>query len=362
MSQQTGGRRRAAVLAKKPELMTLSQNYKLYGKGMKVQSHGILKSTSACSLTFVVCVFVLVLVQSAPVRAFGKPVVRVNGKTLTEIDLEAALNEIMPAGVFHGGFSSQKRASYRPRALQEMIDKELLYQEAVSRGLRVSMTQVEADQKKVVKRLGGKEKFKGALKRAGLTEKQYIEILKKKHHVKQIVQLEVKDKAVVTDKEVYAYYEMKKKTFIRPEARKLKHILISVKPSATVEERNQRKQKAWEVMERIQAGEDMSAAAWGYSDGPYRVKGGDIGLVHKGRLNPELEKAVFDLELGRLSGIIETIYGYHLVRVEEIKAPEQLTLDDVYPKIKKALTQRKEKQLQDALTASLWAKARIEML
>ena len=59
------------------------------------------------------------------------------------------------------------------------------------------------------------------------------------------------------------------------------------------------------------------------------------------RLYPTLEKEVFQLEAGRLSLIIKTIYGYHVVRAEEVKPPEQLSLEDVYEKVQKELTEKK---------------------
>ena len=105
----------------------------------------------------------------------------------------------------------------------------------------------------------------------------------------------------------------------------------------------------------------MSVIAWDYSDGPYRVKGGDLGLVHKGRLEPDLEKEAFQLKPGQLSNIIETRYGYHVVRVEEIKAPEQLGLEDVSKRIKEELTEKKEKRLRKALVEKLRAHAHIEV-
>jgi peptidyl-prolyl cis-trans isomerase C len=290
-------------------------------------------------------------------------VAKVNGTVLTEADLQQALNEIMPAGVFHGGFSSEKRATYRPQAFEKMIDKELFYQEALKIGLKIDEEIIQAEREKTIKRLGGKKKFKVALKKAGLSDEQYREKLQKKHLVKRLIVVEVKEKAQaqVSDEEIKAYYEANNKKFMRPEARRLKHILISVKPEATAEEWKAKKARAQEVIDKINAGQDISAVAADYSDGPYRVKGGDLGLVHRGRLYPTLEKEVFQLEPGRLSGIIETIYGYHVVRVEEVKQQQQMRLEDVYPSVQKELTEKKEKQLQEALTARLRGNAQIEV-
>jgi len=300
------------------------------------------------------------LIWSIPAAASPKPVARVNDTVLTEADLELALNEIMPAGVFHGGFSSKKRKKYRPQAFKKMIEKELFYQQAVKMGLKVDEAIIKAEREKTIKRLGGEKKFKEALEKAGVTDEQYQQKLRKKHLVKRFITVEISDKAPPTDEEIKDYYRRNKQKFMRPEARKLTHILISVQPEASAEDRKLKKAQAQEVIDRIKAGEDMSEVAWKYSTGPYRVKGGDMGLVHRGRLHPDLEKAVFELEPGKLSGIIETIYGYHIVRVEEVKAAEQLGPEDVYDKIKADLTEKNEKQIRQDLAASLRAQARIE--
>jgi parvulin-like peptidyl-prolyl isomerase len=302
----------------------------------------------------------LSLLWSIPAGAFPKPVAKVNDTVLTEVDLEKALNEIMPAGVFHGGFSSKRREKYRPQAFEKMIEKELFYQEALKIGLKIDEEIIEAEREKTIKRLGGEKRFQAALEKAGLTDEQYQQSLRKKELVERFITIEISDKAQPTDEEIKDYYRRNKNKFMRPEARKITHILISVPPGASAEERKLKKAQAQEVIDRINAGEDMSDVAWKYSTGPYRVKGGDMGLVHRGRLYPELEKEVFKLEPGKLSGIIETIYGYHIVRVGEVKAAEQLDLKDVYDNIKMDLTKNNEKQIRQDLVDSLRSQARIE--
>jgi peptidyl-prolyl cis-trans isomerase C len=267
----------------------------------------------------------------------------------------------MTAGRFHKGFSSEKRMSYRPQALERMIEKELFYQEAVKRKLTIDEALIEKEREKTIKRLGGKDNYTVALKRAGLSNEQYRSNLRRKHLIERIIDVEVKDKAKASDKDVKSYYEKNKKRYMRPEARKITHILIKVAPTATAEERKLKKARAQKVIDEIKAGKDMSVIAWDYSDGKYRVKGGDLGLVHRGRLDPDLEKEVFQLEPNQLSNIIETRYGYHVVRVEEIKASEQLDLKDVSKRINKELTEKKEKQLRKTLVEKLKTKAQIEI-
>jgi len=318
-------------------------------KGGKIQRIVSLFLTLTFSLLWII-----------PAGASPKPVAKVNDTVLSEVDLEQALNEIMPAGVFHGGFSSKTRDKYRPQAFEKMIEKELFYQEAVRKGLKADEDVIKEQRDKTIKRFGSQKKFEEALQKAGLTDDQYQEKLRKKELVERFITVEISDKAKPTDEEIKDYYQRNQKKFMRPEARKLMHILIHVEPEASAEERKSKKALAQEVIDRINAGEEMSDVAWKYSTGPYRVKGGDMGLVHRGRLYPALEKEVFQLEPGKLSGIIETIYGYHIVRVEEVKPAEQLDLKDVYDNIKKDLTEGNEKQIREDLVTNLRSQARIE--
>ena len=310
-------------------------------------------------LIFLILIYVTIMIPAAPAGAGQKPVAKVNGTVLTEADLQQALNEIMPAGVFHGGFSSEKRAGYRPQALEKMIEKELFYQEALKNGIESDENAIETERERTIRRLGGEKKFRAALKKASLSDKQYREKLRKKYIIKRVIEIEIRDKSVATDNEVRAYYESNKNKYMRPEARRITHILISVKPEASSEERALQKQRAQEVIDKINSGKDMSVVAWDYSEDPYRVKGGDFGLVHRGRLDPDLEKEVFALEPGQLSDIIESIHGYHVVRVEKIKPPQQLSIEEASEKIKNQLTAKKEKQLREALVSKLKEKAQI---
>ena len=330
----------------------------LHPKTIKHKASDCAKTISYLILIFFISVSMQV--SAATVTAGQKQVAKVNGTVLTEADLQEALNEIMPASVFHGGFSSEKRASYRPQAFEKMIEKELLFQAAIKKEIKVNKKAIKKKKDRTIKRLGGKKKFRMALKKAGLTENQYEKILKKKQLIKQITTLEITNKAKASDQEIKTYYKKNKDKLVRPEARRIRHILIAVKPSATAAEKKLKREKASEVIAKIKAGEEMSKVAWTYSDDRYKVKGGDLGLVHRGRLDPSLEKEVFKLEPNRLSNIIETRFGFHIVRVEEVKPPEQLSLEDASPKIKKQLTDKKAEQIRKKLISRLKSQAQIE--
>ena len=288
-------------------------------------------------------------------------VAKVNDTVLTVRELEDAFNKIVPAASFHGGLSDEKREAYRPRAVEQMINDELLFQEAERMALEVAQKEIKEARKKTIKRLGGKKHFKAALKQAGLTDSEYREKLRRNFLIEKTLKVEVKDKAQVSDDEARKHYDDNRAGFKRPEAKRLRHVLISVAPNATGEEWEARKERAEEALRKIKDGEDMASVAWDYSDDPYRVKGGDLGLMHRGRLAAELEVAVFKLKEGEFSGVIQTIYGYHIVKVEEVREPEQLEFEDVRQKIKRKITARRAEELRDALNKRLRADARIEV-
>ncbi len=305
---------------------------------------------------------VLIFMPSSNLLAqdLTQPVAKVNDVLLVQADLEKALNQIMPATSFHGGMHSRKRDSFRSQAMERMVAAELLFQKARADGIAVEPARIQADLDAHIKRFGGSDRYMQALERAGMTDEQFRRMLAKDLMIDQLLELEVKKKAVATDREVEAFYRAKQKSFFRPEARRIRHILIACKADAPSEQKVKRKAKARKVLAELMAGEEMSALAWKYSDGPYRVKGGDLGLVHKGRLEPAIEKAAADLPLDQFSGIIETHQGYHIIRVEEVQTPKQLTFEEVADKIRGMLTQKKEARLKDELTTRLKSEARIE--
>lgn len=305
-------------------------------------------------------VLILMPIKNLWAQDLTQPVAKVNDVLLMQADLEKALNQIMPATRFHGGMHSSKRDSFRPQAMERMVAAELLFQKARADGMAVEPARVQADLDVHIKRFGGRDRYRQALERAGMTDEQFRRMLTKDLLIDRLLELEVKKKAVATDREVEAFYRARQKSFFRPEARRIRHILVACKADAPPDQKAERKARAREVLAELLAGKDMSELAWRYSDGPYRVKGGDLGLVHKGRLEPAIEKRAAQLPLNQFSGIIETPQGYHIIRVEEVQTPKQLTFEEVADKIRNMLTRKKEARLKDELITRLKSEARIE--
>lgn len=93
------------------------------------------------------------------------------------------------------------------------------------------------------------------------------------------------------------------------------------------------KKKAEEVLAKVKAGEDFANLAKQYSQDSTASNGGDLGLFSKGKMVPEFEKAAFALKEGETSELVKTVYGYHIIKVTEVKG-EQIRASHILIKTK----------------------------
>ena len=183
---------------------------------------------------------------------------------------------------------------------------------------------------KVVSDIARKEGFD---KRADVSEKiQYLmnDYLYREYLTKVVI----KD-VIATEEDQKQYYTLYKNKFSFPEQVKARHILLKFSPNISEEEKKKVKEKAELVLERLKKGEDFAELATAYSEDPSSAKkGGDLGYLQKGKMVKPFEEAAFSLKPGQLSGIVETKFGYHIIKVEEHKEAGTKPFDEVKDSIK----------------------------
>jgi len=141
---------------------------------------------------------------------------------------------------------------------------------------------------------------------------------------------------------------------------KIKASLIYVKNNPTDPKgRSKGKAKAEEALNKIKSGEDFADIAAKYSNAMSRIKGGDMGFLHKGRLHENVEKIAFSMKVGEVSGIIEKDVGFYIIKVTDKTQAKQLPFKKIKKSLEKDLIKKEENKIKKDLLEKLKSKAKI---
>jgi peptidyl-prolyl cis-trans isomerase C len=306
-------------------------------------------------LAFVAATTVLVWRSEASSRIFGGAVAVVGGAAITADDLDLRLSQILPLESYHGHVSSDRLVSLKRAALDELVLDELIYREAVAAGRRPSPAAVTAAVAAARARFESDEAFLAALRENGLDEATFGERLGRALLVRE--SREAHSRVSVSEADIAAYYHDNGGKFQRPEQVHVRQILFRVDPAdpATAAPAEAR---ARAVLARLFRGEPFGPLARQVSEDEYRVKEGDMGLVHRGRLDREFEDAVFAAPIGR-PAVSRSLYGFEVFEVLEHQPPARLTLDQARPIIAGRLARQRRSDNLRAWKTRLLASAHV---
>ncbi|HYB71519.1 MAG TPA: peptidylprolyl isomerase [Candidatus Bathyarchaeia archaeon] len=151
--------------------------------------------------------------------------------------------------------------------------------------------------------------------------------------------------ATVSDAEIEAYYKEHASEFEEPKRIRVAHVLVRVPPVGGSDAENAAKAKIENVIKRARAGEDFGKLAREVSeDKASAVQGGDLGFVGPGELVAPFEQAAFALKKGEISDPVRTPFGYHAIRVLDVREAGKTPLKDAAPKIREALLAQKSER------------------
>jgi len=149
----------------------------------------------------------------------------------------------------------------------------------------------------------------------------------------------------VSDADAEAYYKEHAAEFEEPKRLRVAHVLVRVPPVGGSDAENAAKAKVEDVIKRAKGGEDFAKLAREISeDKASAVQGGDLGFVGPGELVAPFEQAAFALKKGEISAPVRTPFGYHAIRVLDVKEGGKTPLKEVAPKIKETLGAQKSEQ------------------
>ncbi len=246
----------------------------------------------------------------------GSYVARVGNILITEADVEKELKSLPPQiqQVFEG-------KEGRERFIDELVKKEMLYQEAQKRGIENT------------------PEFK-----------QKLDEFRKITLISLLLEKEVEDRVKIGDKDARAYYDTHKEEFMTNSQIRASHILVK-----TEEEANS-------ILSELKKGSDFARLAQSRSiDTGSAKNGGDLGYFSRGQMVPEFEDAAFKLKVGEVSRPVKTQYGYHIIKVTEKKDGKPVEFEKVKDLVIQKLTAEKQKAVFDSFIDGLKKKYETEI-
>jgi parvulin-like peptidyl-prolyl isomerase len=217
----------------------------------------------------------------------------VNGQPISSADYERQVEQVeaffQQEGLDAESDEGRERlAQARRQVLEQMIDQELITQAAAEMGISISDEELEASIAGIIEQSGGEDGFNQSLAATGTTYDDFRQMLLDQL-LSEAVYSSVTESIESVAEQVHA-----------------RHILLPTREMAD------------EVLARLQAGEDFAYLAREYSeDISSRETGGDMGFFPRGVMPAEVEEVAFGLEVGELSGIVESQFGFHVLQVLE---------------------------------------------
>ncbi len=236
------------------------------------------------------------------------------------------------------------------QALETIINREILFQESKKKKVAAEDAAITEEFQKVKKSFPSEELFTQALTEAGITHDTLKEKIREQLMVRKFIKTEFEDKITVSEKQVKDFYDGNPKLFEKPERVKASHILVKVAPGAPDADKDAARKKIEDVQKRLKNKEDFATIAKEVSQCGTASRGGDLGYFERGQMVPPFEKTAFALSPGELSGIVETQFGYHVIKVFDKQKGGATPLEESKDDITNHL---KQKQMDEDIQAYL---------
>ena len=234
-------------------------------------------------------------------------------------------------------------------ALDQIIVRKLIVQEGVRSGLEITEEEMEEEVNNIVEESfgGSYEDFLSVLTLYGLSEEAFREDAKLNLLVRKLAMAEINP----TEEEARQYFDDNRFLFAQPEEIEARHILLEDRETAD------------EVVALLNGGGDFAELAAEYStDLSNKDNAGYLGFFSRGTMVQEFEEAAFALEVGEISGPVQTDFGYHIIELLDRKEEVEVKFDDISDLVMESLIESKIPEVINALVARLFETAEIEYL
>ncbi len=220
------------------------------------------------------------------------------------------------------------------QAVESIINRHLLYEEVDRREIPVNPQRVQEEIEKISGQFPSRAAFEQQLSNHGISLDKMKNDLGQQFRVDSLVRNYVDKKNIqVSDDEVSKFYESNPDSFKSPEQVRASHILLQVAKDEPQEIRTQKRLEMAGLIGQIEKGGDFAQLAQSHSDCPSKQQGGDLGTFSRGQMVKPFEEVAFNMNPGDVSDIVETEFGYHVIKLVEKNEARQEEFVDVKDQI-----------------------------
>lgn len=279
----------------------------------------------------------------------GKVVAKIGGKSITMQDVQRQEAMLMQQlqGYADSAQIAGMKATIQKQAFDNALNRILLEGALAKAGTKADTKTIDERMDTFRKNFVSDEAYNADLAKRGMTADQFRREIEIGILAEELFNKRTASIKPVSEQDARAFYENNEERFVQPERVKASHILLTVNQNDSDTTRAQRKAEAQRILGELKKGADFAEMARKFSDCPSKQQGGDLGYFERGRMVPEFEKAAFGLKTGQMSGVVETQFGYHIIKAVEHAAASTAPFDQAKQNIMQYLT---EQQKQQALT------------
>jgi peptidyl-prolyl cis-trans isomerase C len=267
-------------------------------------------------------------------------------------------------------FAEQYAKQLREQAIEQTIRRHLLDEKVKEANIVITDEEVMSTIEEIASSQReplSLEEFKKKMAEYGQSFDQVKEEIREGLARNRFMQAQWAGKINISEEDARKYYQENPKQFETPEQVRASHILIkpvltdpNVDPNADPNEAKAKaRAKAEDLLKQLKNGADFAELAKANSNCPSAPRGGDLGFFPRGETTPDFEKTAFEMEIGQISDIVETEYGYHIIKVTDHKDASTTSFEQAKDDIIKQLTQKKQSEFAEEYLGSLKAGAKI---
>lgn len=291
-------------------------------------------------------------------------VVTVNGAGITAAELDRQMGMIMSS--MRNRLPPEQLAQLGPRfrdqAINQLVAKELLNQEVEKAQITASAEEIAEAKAKIEASLPEGMTLAQVLEQRKVSAEEFEKEFSEEFRINKLIEQQTSSLTNVGVDEAKAFYAENPEQFAQPETATARHILIGFEPSDSDEVKAEKKAKAEQIRAQLVGGADFAELAAKESDDPGSKNNGGVYTFPRGQMVPEFEEASFTQNIGDIGPLVETRFGYHIIKVDERNPARSIPFEEVQTNLVQFLAMRKVQQAAQTYVEGLRSNATINVM